>query len=167
MSAKKVGWVTRLIRALVTVLLIVGLAPCIDAVGRAVRIGSAAQEVLADPVGDETFQLKRVLSGIPDAMDSVPASFERETFPFSSLRSVCCSKENGVIGFSLEGTAVSSFVCVREWLESSGWSCQESGRSNMASFSKGDGAYRWLFVSCEAIGGQSLVVMQCSGFQEE
>lgn len=90
----------------------------------------------------------------------VPPTFKKEVLDVPSGDDTYVNDDGSVIGFSRTESAQQTFMSIKDALESKGWVFVESGSRFAGSFVKAAGRYRWAFVSCTQISGQTSVVIQ-------
>lgn len=72
---------------------------------------------------------------------------------------IMIDKSEKIVGFSIDSDAATSFNNLKEQLISRGWNYVDSGSSTSSSFYKNNGNYKWLFVNCVNVGGETSVVL--------
>ena len=93
--------------------------------------------------------------------ESIPDNYSDEIVDPAQLNGsqVKIDKSGNVVGFTLKINAIQSFCLIKDKLISNGWNYVESGSASSASFYKDEGKYRWLFLNCIDVGGESSVVL--------
>ncbi len=118
---------------------------------------SVAKEALAiavDPDGEGSYAAE---SGTEELAD-----FEREVLPLSGRAGLRASSGGTLVGFTASGGAAEAFAAISDELEGRGWTAVSSGSAQTGTFAKGEGTFRWAFVSCADVGGEASVVVQCA-----
>ncbi|MDO4182101.1 MAG: hypothetical protein Q4E12_00625 [Coriobacteriia bacterium] len=139
------AWTKRLVASVCIVAALMVALPFSQGVSHAVQTGAAWQQALD-----------------PEGQGEVDAVFQEEVLDLREEAEMRASEDGLTVGFTYAGAAAEAFGSVRARLEAKGWSCTMSGLDTCATFTKEQGSYRWLFVSCTAIGGESSVVLQCA-----
>ena len=76
-----------------------------------------------------------------------------------NAKDIKIDNSNKVVGFTLSNDASYSFILIRNCLIDKGWEFVESGNSTSGSFYKNNGKYRWIFLNCINVGGESSIVL--------
>lgn len=99
-------------------------------------------------------------SGIVGASEEgVPADFESLVFSTEGFGQLQHAPDGRIVGLVREGSPETVMGLCSERMQANGWTFIESGQSTRASFLKGEGAYRWAYVDCTAVGGDTSVVV--------
>ena len=91
---------------------------------------------------------------------ALPPGFADEVAQTAGWDEVRVDERGRIVGFCVFGTADAAFARLADGLVGNGWSRIESGSATCGSFSKSDGIYRWIFVSCVQVGDSTSVVVQ-------
>lgn len=91
---------------------------------------------------------------------AAPEAFEEEVLSLAGLSEVRVDPRSSVVGFTAVGSAERAFEHAARELEVRGWTSIDSGSTTCGSFVKGEGRYRWAFVSCVQVGSTTSVVVQ-------
>lgn len=86
--------------------------------------------------------------------------FEDEVLVLAGCSDARVDEGAGVVGFSSRNDAEEAFRSVANELTERGWQQTGGGMPAGGTFTKADGAYRWLFVSCTQVGQEASVVVQ-------
>lgn len=91
----------------------------------------------------------------------IPENYLEEVVDVFSFDSHLIMIDNSekIVGFSIAEDAVTAFNILKAQLISRGWNYVESGSSTSSSFYKNNGNYKWLFVNCVNVGGETSVVL--------
>lgn len=76
-----------------------------------------------------------------------------------NANSVKVDDGNNVVSFNLPKEAKESFVYLKNYLQKRKWNYVESGNVYAASFWKDEGKYKWLFLNCIKMNGETNVVI--------
>lgn len=96
-----------------------------------------------------------------------PAGFEDEVLSLSGRSDVRVGADGAVVGFCCPANAAEAFEEVSTDLGNRGWNLVESGSDRSATFVKREGRYRWLFVVCTDVAGETSVVVTNDGYGKE
>lgn len=92
----------------------------------------------------------------------LPEGFEDEIGICEACVNIKADKWDGggVVDFVVRSPVRDAYASLCDQLVAKQWNYTESGRENCGSFSKKQGQYRWLFVSCVGVGDMASVVIQ-------
>lgn len=96
-----------------------------------------------------------------------PAGFEDEVLSLSGRSDVRVGADGAVVGFCCPANAAETLEEVSAELGERGWTLVESGSDRAATFVKREGCYRWLFVACTEVAGETSVVVTNDGHGKE
>lgn len=96
-----------------------------------------------------------------------PVGFEDEVLSLSERSDVRVGADGAVVGFCCPMSAVAALEEVSAELGNRGWTLVESGSDRSATFVKREGRYRWLFVACTEVAGETSVVVTNDGYGKE
>lgn len=153
----------RAVVATAIVALLVFAAPAADWVVHRVGAASLASRSVAavsSPEYESQDLVKLLESAGKVGEGQIPEGFQQELFSLDWVHSLRSSPEQGVVGFLAKGPADQVFSQLRAHMEQSGWSCSSQASPYGATFTKEQGCYRWVFVSCSQLSGQTSVVLQ-------
>lgn len=91
--------------------------------------------------------------------EGVPADFESLVFSTRGFKQLQHSPDGRIVGLVRGGSPETVMGQCSERMQANGWTYIESGQGTRASFLKGEGAYRWAYVDCTAVGGDTSVVI--------
>ena len=109
----------------------------------------------------------KVDDGFSCSPSDVPEAFRDELLPVAGKRGLRCDAGSHLVGFDHAGSASDALREVQDALESGGWSMTAAGEGSCATFSKGCGVCRWVFVQCVQMPQGTSVVVQWSEFGKE
>ena len=85
-------------------------------------------------------------------------ALNREFIDLSGYSAVRIDESAGVCGFESQASPEQTLSNIALELEEKAWTCVPSGNGVSASFYKGEGEYRWAYVSCGYVQGVTVVV---------
>lgn len=158
------GWVKRLVAAGVVVALLVAIPPSTKMVQEWDQFGIAreAPRMIAKSfAGEESVEeaLQRYLS--PSAQAGAGWSeFESELFPIVNRRALYATSDANLISFQMSESPRDAFGLLAACLEQNGWLGLTGSDQTMGTFVKESGVFRWAYVSCGCISGETVAVLQ-------
>lgn len=98
----------------------------------------------------------------------LPEGFEDEIGICEACANIKADKWDGggVVDFVVRSPVRDAYASLCDQLVAKQWNCTESGRENCGSFSKKQGRYRWLFVSCIGVEDMASIVIQYASTAE-
>lgn len=160
------GIVGRRVVAVAIVAALVGAAPGIDWALNASGGGGSADAHVYEGVSlarssnpfDALESIEHSLDGFSSTL---PEGFASEIGVLDGASEVAVSEGGAVVGYRVAGTAdevhrkIGESMAVRGWLET------DLGSIRGATYTKKEGAYRWILVTCTQAGGLTSVVIRC------
>ena len=149
----------------VFLLVVLSLACALPESFRNFRTGiSVAQAIITDQntvAGD-------VFEEIEEARKRTSSKvFNDEVIDVSVYLAVFVNDDGSIVSFLRTEPPQQAFASIVDELRSKGWVYLESGSRMTGSFVKSSGCYRWVFVSCVSVSGQTSVVIQTVPIDEE
>lgn len=90
--------------------------------------------------------------------NDLPEGFDDE-IALSGDSNLAVSSDGRTIGFTMDVSVSDAMDSIRTSLEEKGWTYVPSNHDSVATFVKEEGLYRWLAVTCTAVGDSSSVVL--------
>lgn len=109
----------------------------------------------------KTWELKELIETEEKYNDSLPDGFREEVIDPEKLdaQNLKVGIEGKVIGFIVKAYADEVSEVFRNLLKSGNWKETESGNKLETTFTKKDGEYNWLYLSCSPMGKETSVVI--------
>lgn len=160
------GIVGRRVAAVAIVAALVGAAPCIDRLLNTFRGGGSADTHVYEGVSlarssnpfDALESIEHSLDGFSSTL---PEGFAGEIGVLDGASEVAVSEDGAVVGYRVAGTADEVHRKIGESMAVKGWLETDLGSIRGATYTKKEGAYRWILVTCTQAGGLTSVVIRC------